>query len=176
MESNIGIITLENENEKKLDNSEILAKCDNKILHQCNQQIIDDVEDIIGKRRRRSSSMDILAEAASVSCSTFSGQTSRASDDCQWESEGENKKDNQHNIGKLSNVNKLRRPRGATFSYSPFTSKDPDLVFSPKSGEKLIALNWIANFQEDEHATADLLSSLSQFRVYDFKISLIIIS
>lgn len=114
------------------------------------------------EKRHRSSSMDILAEAViSVTCSTLSGQTSCASED--WDDEGELKKDNPNNIDELS-FSRLKRPRGATFSYSPFTSKVPDLVFSPNSGDKFMTLNWIANFKEDEHTTADLLSNLSQFK------------
>lgn len=137
-----------------------------------------DMEEFAGKRRR-SSSMDILAEAASATCtaSTYSGQTSRASED--WDDELEHKRevsiivdgdihatrDNVNDSSSSSTFNISKRPRSATFSYSPFTSKDPDLMFSPKSGEKFRALNWIANFHEDEHTTADLLSNLSQFKV-----------
>lgn len=134
------------------------------------------------EKRRRSSSMDILAEVAAVtSSSTYTGQsghTSRASVD--WddteavnyhlnegnhesETETENKDDTAVQTSSSSFLNK--RPRGATFSYSPFTSKDPDFCFSPKSSDKFRALNWIANFHEDEHTTADLLSNLSEFKV-----------
>ena len=163
--------------------TENINKDSSSTIIQCN----DIEEEFIGKRRR-SSSMDILAEAASATCSTssYSGQTSRASDD--WDDDLEHKRsrslavDNDaalitaqlnDKIDKSSssasssacnNNTTSRRTRSATFSYSPFTSKDPDL-FSPQSGEKFRTLNWIANLHEDEHTTADLLSNLSQFKV-----------
>jgi hypothetical protein len=142
-------------------------------------------------RRKRSSSMDILAEAA---VSSFSGQTSRSStSDDEIESKvgselkyfststnadvSSSKK--LHELSEMSTMtvtkicdfnSPLRRARGATFSYSPFTSKISKFEKSPSGSNNNTnpALSWLAMAADDEVNTAALLSGLSDIKVSIF--------
>ena len=57
---------------------------------------------------------------------------------------------------------RVRRTRGATFSYSPFVpAKDPDPSFSELDMSRIRTLTWLAGAGDDEVSAAQLLAELS---------------
>jgi hypothetical protein len=145
-------------------------------LLENSQPLLDEVFPADHKRKR-ASSMDILAEAASTS---LSGQTSHASDDSSTDAKEnlkhlvsfsiQNQSLNQEkaeddSIQTFQPFFRQQRPRGATFSYSPFKSEDPEFenIIPDKSGMR--ALSWLAKIVDDEVSTAEVLSGLSNFKV-----------
>ena len=126
-----------------------------------------DVE--IEGRRPRSSSMDILADAVCSSSYSHDSQPhsySAVTNNTPFSPAGDliatsnnNNSTDFDNI-LISSPPRYTRPRGATFSYSPYERKDPEHAYLKQS----TGLSWLANIADDEatinNNTAELLSGL----------------
>lgn len=132
-------------------------------------------------KRARSSSMDILAEAATYTYGVEASakRISPSIDTSSSSSSANNNSKNIYSDKKVdvpsvpkfqlalveSSIPDLHRPRGATFSYSPYNSKDPsiEIQYRPivNGNATPRTLNWYATAADDEVNTVELLSGLS---------------
>lgn len=147
-------------------------------------------------KRARSSSMDILAEAATytygveASAKRISPVDNSLATSMSVNNPPESTSTKKPEVPPFqlalpeSSTTNLNRPRGATFSYSPYNSKDPSIEIHP-SYRPIVngnatprTLNWFATAADEEVDTVQLLSGLSHikkvsvFRTYTISMNL----